>query len=671
MYRPPLGTAFEIEPLESRIAPAAILTYVEADQDVVKVKVSSGTLEHLVTAATVLNGQLQQLDLSQAAWGEEFAGASVSFTVKKAKTGDGRADVGYLNATGIDLGSITIKGDLGQIDVGDNDPATPAVKALKVVSMGRLGLATQGAAGSLTSDIKGTLFKLTVTGDLAGVWINITGGAEGKLRNLMVQGSLLGGADDNAGLILAEGDIGPVKIKNYLQGGGGENAGRIDAGGDIASVTIGKSVIGGTGNYSGSVHAGKSIGPVKISGNVTGYLGDHSGSIEAEEGTLASATIGGSLTGGSGEERGTYSGHIFSKGQMGPVKIGGNVTGGTQAVSGNIYGFDGITSVTIGGSLQFGGSIPLIPGMSRAYAGEIESTGNIGPVKIGGDLVGGTAQGGTIRASGNIASITIGGSVRSGVGIGGASIFAAGDIGSIKIAGDLFSFILTQSGRIDAGGRIDHITVGGSIYSDTVTAGLVGTVEGNATIAAGNDIGAVKVGGNIVGLRPGDSPLPVVISARGREEPGEEQDLAIGKITVGGRVEFVRILAGHNFSVFRVTEIPVNGDASIGAVKVGGAWLASSLVAGATDGGNGMFGDGDDAMIAGSNSALAATIASITIGGIVAGTPDSTSATDHFGFVAQKIGSFKAGGVAASLTDEKDSPLELASLTGDVTLREL
>ncbi len=44
---------------------------------------------------------------------------------------------------------------------------------------------------------------------------------------------------------------------------------------------------------------------------------------------------------------------------------------------------------------------------------------------------------------------------------------------------------------------------------------------------------------------------------------------------------------------------------------------------------------------------------------------------DHFGFVAQQIGSFKALGFTAALTAGTDAPLELALTTGDVTIREV
>ena len=83
-------------------------------------------------------------------------------------------------------------------------------------------------------------------------------------------------------------------------------------------------------------------------------------------------------------------------------------------------------------------------------------------------------------------------------------------------------------------------------------------------------------------------------------------------------------------------------------------------------GGDG-FGNANDALIAGAG-AIVARIASIKIGGLVAGTGALTN--DHFGFVAEAIGSFKSFNYTAPLTAAKDV-IELSLTTGDVTIREI
>jgi hypothetical protein len=137
--------------------------------------------------------------------------------------------------------------------------------------------------------------------------------------------------------------------------------------------------------------------------------------------------------------------------------------------------------------------------------------------------------------------------------------------------------------------------------------------------------------------------------------------MAIGRITIGGHAEFASILAGYDRFL-----AAKNGNAQIGAVKVGGDWIASSLVAGVQDTGAAGFGVGDT--IIGGGASIA-KIASIVIGGQVVGTPGGG---DHFGFVSHTIGSFKAAGFTAPLLAATASQFfELALITADVTVREV
>ena len=54
--------------------------------------------------------------------------------------------------------------------------------------------------------------------------------------------------------------------------------------------------------------------------------------------------------------------------------------------------------------------------------------------------------------------------------------------------------------------------------------------------------------------------------------------MAIGKLSIKGRVENAQVLAGWSVNLQAV-----NGNASIGVVKVNSDWIASSLVAGVQD----------------------------------------------------------------------------------------
>jgi hypothetical protein len=204
------------------------------------------------------------------------------------------------------------------------------------------------------------------------------------------------------------------------------------------------------------------------------------------------------------------------------------------------------------------------------------------------------------------------------------------------------------------------VKIGGSIISgiDTSTGGDLFT---NGSIRADDDIGSLTVKGSLIGHRnTGTGATPVIISARG-QALSATSDVAIGRISIGGHVEFASILAGYNTFL-----APSNGNAQIGQVKVGGDWVASSIVAGVTDTGTGGFGGAGDTIIGG--SASIAKIASIVIGGQVVGTPGS----DRFGFVSHTIGSFKAAGFTAPLLAATAGQFfDLALITGDVTVREI
>jgi hypothetical protein len=113
---------------------------------------------------------------------------------------------------------------------------------------------------------------------------------------------------------------------------------------------------------------------------------------------------------------------------------------------------------------------------------------------------------------------------------------------------------------------------------------------------------------------------------------------------IGIREDVVRssILAGYDRD-----GLAVNPDARIGKVVVKGNFDASSIVAGATAGADGFFGNADDALLAGGNE-IVAKIASITIKGAVVGT--AANPADHFGIVAEELGKLKAGGASLPLS---------------------
>ncbi len=214
---------------------------------------------------------------------------------------------------------------------------------------------------------------------------------------------------------------------------------------------------------------------------------------------------------------------------------------------------------------------------------------------------------------------------------------------------------------------IGRLSIGGSIIAGTDTS-TNGNLTRNGAIIAVKDLGTIAVKGSLIGnVTPNGVPR-VLITVVGQAPPSATLDLAIGKLSIGGRVEHAQILAGFDSSVSS-TPAPTNSNASIGAITVGSDWRASSVSAGIQDTSANGFGNADDAVIAQPPAdAILSRIASVTIKGLILGTP---AMGDHYGFTAQQIGSFSVKGTKLSLTTNTDAPIPLAPLTSDVFLREV
>jgi hypothetical protein len=205
-----------LERLDDRRVPAALLNtttvaYTDVDGDAVTVHVSKGSLalsnpdggpaDDFTFVAAGLGQQLQLINFSDD--GGEFTHADLTVSARRtALGGDGLANVGQINSNGADLGAVTVRGDLGHVDAGDGNSASgPALAALSVHSLGRLGTSTQAAGGTLFSFILGNLGTLTVAADVAGAEVFVSG----QLGSGVVGGSVLGGSVGSSGRIEATG----------------------------------------------------------------------------------------------------------------------------------------------------------------------------------------------------------------------------------------------------------------------------------------------------------------------------------------------------------------------------------------------------------------------------------------------------------------------------------
>ena len=146
----------------------------------------------------------------------EFAGADFKITAQRtASGGDGLVNLGFLDATGIALGNVSIAGDLGRIEAA-------SVRTLAANSMGMFATSTQiGLAPSLESHINGGLHLLNVTGDLVGVTFEVTGSigrilaGSAPFTYAFSGGIKVGGTIDGS-RIVTDGDLAKLKVRGNI-----------------------------------------------------------------------------------------------------------------------------------------------------------------------------------------------------------------------------------------------------------------------------------------------------------------------------------------------------------------------------------------------------------------------------------------------------------------------
>jgi hypothetical protein len=169
-------------------------------------------------------------------------------------------------------------------------------------------------------------------------------------------------------------------------------------------------------------------------------------------------------------------------GRLGRLDVTTNVVNAEIDVTGGQYGTVG--SVTIGGTMS---------GNATADSGSVLASGNIGPVKIGVDLLGGPVGGtnsGRIGSNGSIASVRIGGSIVGGGDTGGGAISADGKLGPVFVGGSVLGGDGASSGSIETnlGGNIAGVTIVGSLTGGN------GVNSGKISINSGGNLGPVRIG---------------------------------------------------------------------------------------------------------------------------------------------------------------------------------
>jgi hypothetical protein len=514
----------KIEPLENRVAPASVLTFTDVDGDSVKVISSTGNLNAAgVATFDATHHQLFMLTLTD----DSFEGASIKTVVRKSDTGDGLVNIGQITAIGKDLNRVVIKGDLGGIICGDGDAATgPGLNFLSVYSMGIYGTATLGGGGGLGGVVEGSLGTLLIRGDMVGASIgarNFDDTSDGKIGRLVIGGSLIGRGTASGG-IFTTGDIGSLTIGGDIIGGESGSAGEINCAGKIHSLKVAGSIIGGGGFFSGVLSVGE-IGVARIGGNLEGGTSSASGAIIADK--IGSLVIAGSIVGGPGDQSfisnsTSVQGQIICFGDIGTLKVGGDLVGREGKATGTVQAFGDVGSIAVAGSLLGG---------TGEGSGKIDVFGDLDKLKIGRDIVGGSGRQNDFVAD----TITHEGQV-----------FALGDIGTVTIGGGVFGGNGIATGEIRSGGDLNSIKIAGSL------AGAVGRASGQ--LASGGDMGKVQIGGDVIG---GQDLFTGFIVSTG----------AVDRLTIGGSLTGGS--AGHT------GKVTASGD--IGTLKIGGSLFGGSI----------------------------------------------------------------------------------------------
>jgi hypothetical protein len=605
---PPRG----LEILEARIAPAGIFTFTDTDGDAVTVSSTRGTDADLAAAiqpflaASGAGFQLQKVALSSAP--AIFRGTTLVISAATATGGDGFVDVGSIDATGLDLRSVTIDGDLGQIDAGDTNVQTTALRSLRAASLGVRGLATQGTGGSLVSTIFGGVGSFVLDGDLRDATFQVLGSAIDPDPNVhsaldaaaiigavRIDGSVVGGDAAGSGQVFAKGRIGTLALGGSIVGGDGAESGRIWVEGGISTATIGQSIVGGTdpaATSSGQLFAGGKSGKILVRGKLVGGAGADSGVLSNGRG-LDSVTIQLSIEGGAGERSGT----VASAGKIALVSIGDGVAGGTGDESGVIRSTGAMTTVNIVGDVRGGagdrsglvGSETTIGRLTvegsvlgglGAQSGALGSIGALGHVKVAEDVRGGAGpRSGQIVSEASIKSVTVGGSVIGGSSFETGAIGSFGGLGPVVISGDLLAGTGAFSGTIQAGAEdqengapasIASVTIGGSVDAllDDGSAG-----PHAAAILTDGALGPVIVRGDVLGGASVDTGTIVASTIKSvridgslRGGAGDSSGVVRAITTVGPATVGQDVTGGDGESSGALLS---GGD--MGAVKIGGA----------------------------------------------------------------------------------------------------
>jgi hypothetical protein len=293
-------TISSIEFLEARIAPASVIMFTDVDGDTVTVKSSKGILTNALLhfEDRGLGKQLTEIDVNT----PMFQGTNLTFKVKKGPTGDGLVNVGYIDATGVDLGTVNVPGDIGRIDAGDGNTNKPAIKTLIAKSLGAYHDSTQsGGVGGEEADLDAVRSILTeLVSTTTGTATGLLGVIQDQVQDLLGSGSVIdstlsrlltGLASDIQSLLdlgsEAIGDVTPA-IQSLLGNIVNDITGLLDIAG-LDPTALPSALVTQLGNVIGKVNDAvfQLLDPLGLGGTVSDVLAKLQGTVQEVLGLLS------------------------------------------------------------------------------------------------------------------------------------------------------------------------------------------------------------------------------------------------------------------------------------------------------------------------------------------------------------------------------------------------
>jgi len=484
---------------------SAVLT--DTDGDTIVVRVNKGRLGQDDFTLGANDRGLVSLNLSDD--GTEFQGASISIgaVIPRGGTGDGLANVGFINATGLDLGNVTVRGDLDRIDSGDANLSTTGLNALSVRSLaqgativGRFGAFAASGNVAGVVDVNGSIGSVSIRGNLDGSAGGTLAGllrAAGSIGNVAVTGDILGGADFSG--VVAGGRLGGVSVgddltsanpaKPVLIYGDGKPlpanpltpvlaiAG-LSVRGDVENARI----LADTTVANSQLNSNAAIGNVVVRGNWTDSLLQSTGNI-------GNVTIVGNLTG-------TNTLGLFAGRRMGVLTVFGNVSSdnsGTPLLIGAAGDNAGgvLAAKTAAGNLAFAGIT-----IGRTGDAVVSSVTNTWFLAGYGRIIGGF---GPVNADASIGIVVVEGSFNASNLVAGVTDFT-----SLPTSGDGFGrndVLIDAFDSPSLTARIAAVVIRGAVTD--------GGIGGSHFGITAQQIGVAVISGARLPLTTGFDDLPL------------------------------------------------------------------------------------------------------------------------------------------------------------------